>query len=167
MPDEKLLLDLLNTTPVRNGATEDDLADARAGSEWLAARGQPDSEEEWRAVREVRSVLQRIVRGQAAAAAAAPFVEGLAYRAFFEDDEIQWELDPAPGHAVASRVVLAWAALAKAGGNRLRPCANPECRLFLIDHSKPNSARWCSMAVCGNRMKARRHHQRTRESSAG
>ncbi|WP_232240778.1 CGNR zinc finger domain-containing protein [Kutzneria sp. 744] len=30
-------------------------------------------------------------------------------------------------------------------------------------HSKPNSARWCSMAVCGNRMKARRHYQRTRQ----
>jgi hypothetical protein len=30
------------------------------------------------------------------------------------------------------------------------------------DHSKPNNARWCSMAVCGNRMKARRHYERTR-----
>ncbi|MGW0016543.1 CGNR zinc finger domain-containing protein, partial [Streptomyces tendae] len=26
-----------------------------------------------------------------------------------------------------------------------------------MDRSKPNSARWCSMAECGNRMKARRH----------
>jgi predicted RNA-binding Zn ribbon-like protein len=34
--------------------------------------------------------------------------------------------------------------------------------LFLIDHSKPNKARWCSMAVCGNRMKARRHYERSR-----
>jgi predicted RNA-binding Zn ribbon-like protein len=34
--------------------------------------------------------------------------------------------------------------------------------LFLIDHSKASSARWCSMAACGNRMKARRHYQRTR-----
>ncbi|HUB22315.1 MAG TPA: CGNR zinc finger domain-containing protein [Streptosporangiaceae bacterium] len=25
------------------------------------------------------------------------------------------------------------------------------------------AARWCSMAVCGNRMKARRHYQRGRE----
>ncbi|GAA2698041.1 CGNR zinc finger domain-containing protein [Actinoplanes palleronii] len=44
---------------------------------------------------------------------------------------------------------------------------NPECRLFLIDHSKPNSARWCSMAVCGNRVKARRHYDRVRQSAAG
>jgi predicted RNA-binding Zn ribbon-like protein len=166
MTDEPLLLDLLNSTPVRDGVPEDDLADPRSGGEWLTAHGLPDSEEEWRAVREVRSVLQRIVRGQEAAAAAAPFVKGLAYRAYFEDDEIQWELDLAPGHSVASRAVLTWAALAKAGGDRLRPCANPECPLFLIDHSKPNSARWCSMAACGNRMKARRHYQRTRSGPA-
>ncbi|WP_412973700.1 CGNR zinc finger domain-containing protein [Mycolicibacterium setense] len=34
--------------------------------------------------------------------------------------------------------------------------------MFLIDRSKRNTARWCSMATCGNRMKARRHHQRAR-----
>ena len=49
---------------------------------------------------------------------------------------------------------------------RLRPCANDECRLFLIDHSKANAARWCSMAVCGNRMKARRHYQRIQNAQA-
>ena len=36
------------------------------------------------------------------------------------------------------------------------------CALFLLDRSKPNTARWCSMAVCGNRMKARRHYERAR-----
>jgi predicted RNA-binding Zn ribbon-like protein len=49
---------------------------------------------------------------------------------------------------------------------RLRACANDECRLFLIDRSKANAARWCSMAVCGNRMKARRHYQRARSTPA-
>jgi predicted RNA-binding Zn ribbon-like protein len=39
---------------------------------------------------------------------------------------------------------------------------HPECALFLIDPSKPNTARWCSMVVCGNRMKARRHYERIR-----
>jgi predicted RNA-binding Zn ribbon-like protein len=34
--------------------------------------------------------------------------------------------------------------------------------MFLIDRSKPNTARWCSMAICGNRMKARRYYQRTK-----
>ncbi|HEY3471688.1 MAG TPA: CGNR zinc finger domain-containing protein [Amycolatopsis sp.] len=160
--DETLLLDLLNTTPVRNGLSEDDLADARAAREWLAEHGQPASAEEHRAVVAARSALQAIVRGQEPPAAVARFVEGVSYRASFGDDGVEWTLDLPPGRSAAARAVLAWDALAKSSPGRLRPCANPECRLFLIDHSKPNSARWCSMAVCGNRMKARRHYQRSR-----
>ncbi|MFJ9079539.1 CGNR zinc finger domain-containing protein [Streptomyces sp. NPDC102278] len=34
--------------------------------------------------------------------------------------------------------------------------------MFLIDHSRPGTARWCSMAVCGNRMKARTHARKRR-----
>jgi predicted RNA-binding Zn ribbon-like protein len=63
---------------------------------------------------------------------------------------------------LAVRAILTWDALARQSPGRLRPCANGECRLFLIDRSKANAARWCSMAVCGNRMKARRHYQRSR-----
>jgi predicted RNA-binding Zn ribbon-like protein len=60
--------------------------------------------------------------------------------------------------------VLAWDGLRTHAPGRLRPCANDECQRFLIDRSKANNARWCSMAVCGNRMKARRHYQRQRET---
>jgi predicted RNA-binding Zn ribbon-like protein len=45
-----------------------------------------------------------------------------------------------------------------------RADSNDECRLFPLDRSKANAARWCSMAVCGNRIKARRHYQRTRNA---
>ncbi|WP_371814821.1 CGNR zinc finger domain-containing protein [Mycobacterium sp. DL440] len=62
----------------------------------------------------------------------------------------------------APRAILAWDALRVASPGRLRACANPDCQLFLIDRTKPNTKRWCSMATCGNRMKARRHHQRAR-----
>ncbi len=58
--------------------------------------------------------------------------------------------------------MIAWDGLRLTSPGRLRPCANTECHLFLIDRSKPNSARWCSMAMCGNRMKARRHYRRVR-----
>lgn len=44
----------------------------------------------------------------------------------------------------------------------LRPCANTECNLFLIDRSRPGTAKWCSMATCGNRTKARAHARRQR-----
>jgi hypothetical protein len=160
--DEVLLLDLLNTTPVVDRTQRDDLADAEAGRAWLAAHGQRASDDEWRAVVEARAALQRVVRGDGAAASLARFVDGVRYGASFAQDGVTWALDLPEGRSAAARAVLTWDALRVSGPGRLRPCANPECRLFLIDHSKPNSARWCSMAVCGNRMKARRHYQRAR-----
>jgi predicted RNA-binding Zn ribbon-like protein len=165
--DETLLLDLLNTTPVIDGSPHDELADAHAGLRWLTGHGQPDSEDEWRALLDVRSALQDVVRGDGAAASLARFVDGVGYRASLVGDGIAWTPDLPEGRSAAARAVLAWDALRVSSPGRLRPCANTECRLFLIDRSKPNRARWCSMAVCGNRMKARRHYQRAREASAG
>ena len=66
------------------------------------------------------------------------------------------------GADAATRAVIAWDTLQISSPGRLRPCANDECHLFLLDRSKPNTARWCSMAICGNRMKARRHYRRSR-----
>ena len=48
------------------------------------------------------------------------------------------------------------------GPGPLRPCANDVSLLVLVDRSKTNTAPWCSMAVCGNLMKARRYYQRSR-----
>jgi predicted RNA-binding Zn ribbon-like protein len=39
---------------------------------------------------------------------------------------------------------------------KIRACANPECRWLFLDTSKNHMRRWCDMALCGNRMKARR-----------
>jgi predicted RNA-binding Zn ribbon-like protein len=43
---------------------------------------------------------------------------------------------------------------------RVRRCANPPCLLHFLDSSRTGDRRWCSMAVCGNRSKARRHRTR-------
>ena len=49
-------------------------------------------------------------------------------------------------------------------GAEIRRCANPRCALYFRDRSRTRRRRWCSMAVCGNRMKvaahARRHGRR-------
>lgn len=39
-------------------------------------------------------------------------------------------------------------------------CASLDCSSLFIDTSKNHSRRWCDMAVCGNRAKARRHYER-------
>lgn len=35
----------------------------------------------------------------------------------------------------------------------IRKCESPECTLWFYDRTKSHKRRWCSMAVCGNRMK--------------
>jgi predicted RNA-binding Zn ribbon-like protein len=48
---------------------------------------------------------------------------------------------------------------------RVRKCGNPKCVLFFYDDTKNRARRWCSMAVCGNRMKAAAHYQRRKDSA--
>ena len=43
---------------------------------------------------------------------------------------------------------------------RLKVCANEACQRAFYDTSRNRSGRWCSMAVCGNRMKGRNYRQR-------
>jgi predicted RNA-binding Zn ribbon-like protein len=42
----------------------------------------------------------------------------------------------------------------------IRKCANPRCVLYFRDTSRTRRRRWCSMAVCGNRMKVAAHVRR-------
>ena len=49
-------------------------------------------------------------------------------------------------------------------------CENPRCILYFYDTTKNHARRWCSMTVCGNRMKVAAHYRRrrrTREHTLG
>jgi predicted RNA-binding Zn ribbon-like protein len=161
---EDALLELLNTAPVVNGAVQDQLSSPASARSWLQAHGGIGTEAERRHVVRARDALQEVVRGRRAPASLSGLLDGVSYRPVVGDEGVTWDLDAPDDRRKAARAVLAWDALRQSKPGRLRPCANPECRLFLLDRSKPNKARWCSMAVCGNRMKARRHYQRTREA---
>jgi predicted RNA-binding Zn ribbon-like protein len=162
MSDDAFLLAVLNSTPVVDGAIRDELADPAHGGELLVAAGGRGTPQELRALTEARDALQAVVRGAAPASSLAPALAGVTSTPAPAGDRVEWTLQVPPGRGPAVRAVLAWSALAERSPGRLRPCANDECRLFLVDRSKANTARWCSMAVCGNRMKARRHHRRSR-----
>jgi predicted RNA-binding Zn ribbon-like protein len=45
---------------------------------------------------------------------------------------------------------------------RLKPCANPECKWVYYDRSRNQQGNWCDMAVCGNRLKNRTLRERRR-----
>ncbi|MGW6900715.1 CGNR zinc finger domain-containing protein [Streptomyces sp. NPDC054919] len=160
------LLELLNTTPVVNGEVQDQLADPEAAEAWQRAHGGSGTADEHRHLVQTRDALQEVVRGSRPATSLAPVLEGVTSRPQVSSAGVSWDLDARKERLMAVQAVMTWSALQKATPGRLRPCANPDCRRFLLDRSKTNKARWCSMAVCGNRMKARRHYQRTRDGAA-
>jgi len=43
-------------------------------------------------------------------------------------------------------------------------CENPRCILYFYDATKNHARRWCSMTVCGNRMKVAAHYRRRRRA---
>jgi predicted RNA-binding Zn ribbon-like protein len=53
--------------------------------------------------------------------------------------------------------------LAGADLTRIRKCANEKCVLYFFDSTKNHGRRWCSMAGCGNRLKAAAHYRRMKE----
>lgn len=159
--DEDLLLAVLNSAPVVDGARREAL-----DTSVIAPYGGSGTDAELSTLRRVRDDLQAVVRGQdAATSRLSGWLAGTALVPTVGDAGIEWELRSPPGELLAARAVLAWSRVTQELPGRLRPCANTECNLFLIDHSRPGTARWCSMATCGNRMKARAHAQRSRTPS--
>jgi predicted RNA-binding Zn ribbon-like protein len=156
------LLDLLNSRPLVNGEEQDALGDPAGGRRWAREHGGEGSLAELALLRETRDILRDIVRGERPPAVLSPLLEGVHQIPEITSNGLQWTVKTPPHARLAVEVVLAWAATEKHMPGRLRPCANDECQLFLLDRSRANRARWCSMAVCGNREKARRHYERTR-----
>ena len=80
----------------------------------------------------------------------------------------QIELGRLDGAGLPIPVLLApvvWSAadlMVGSGRRRIRQCANSECLWLFIDGSKNGTRRWCDMASCGNRAKARRHYLKTK-----
>ena len=160
--DEEFLLELLNTTPVVDGEPRDDLAQPKVARAWMRAHGVASTNAELAALLDARSALQAVVRGEQTPSALQRFVESVALRPTVARGGVDWRLTLDGGAGGAVRAVLAWDALGSPVRDDFGHVPTPECRLFLIDRSKPNTARWCSMAICGNRMKARRHYRRAR-----
>ncbi|MGW5675848.1 CGNR zinc finger domain-containing protein [Streptomyces sp. NPDC003860] len=157
-----LVLDLLNSRPLVNGVERDALGDPADGRRWARAHGGDGSLAELTLLREARDVLRDVVRGDSSPTTLSPLLEGVRQTPEVTSDGLEWTVETPPHARLAVETVLAWAATEQRMPGRLRPCANDACQLFLLDRSRANRARWCSMAACGNRAKARRHYERTR-----
>jgi predicted RNA-binding Zn ribbon-like protein len=161
--DKPLLLALLNTTPTVDGQRRDLLADDDAARRWLADQvGEPPADTDLDRLRETRGTLQRVVLDEADPRELAPVLADVVSRPAMGEHGVTWRFEAPPSVELPARAVLAWDAVNRTAPGRLRHCDNPDCSLFLIDRSTSGNARWCSMSTCGNRMKARRHHRRSR-----
>lgn len=75
--DEALLLDLLNSTPVVDGVSHDELDDPASAQAWLNAHGIALTRGQLQELRDVRAALQAVVRGELAPQAVQPFLNGV------------------------------------------------------------------------------------------
>ena len=163
LSDEELLLNLLNSAPVIEGAPTDRLEGA-AGRELARSWGGTGSADELARIRRARQALQAVVRenDEVAVTELAGILHNVVRTPRITPDGVTWDLHVAADARLAASAVLAWSNVITEFPGRLRACANHECTQFLVDHSRPGTAKWCSMAVCGNRMKARTHARRAK-----
>jgi predicted RNA-binding Zn ribbon-like protein len=71
--------------------------------------------------------------------------------------------DGTPAQIVAILAEAAARLLTEKDLTLVRRCENPACVLHFYDPSKNHRRRWCSMDICGNRMKVAAHYRRQRE----
>lgn len=160
--DEELLLAVLNSAPVTDGVTADALDEGRGGGALVRSWGGSGSSKELARLRQVRAALQAVIRGEETAADddLASALEAVTQTPRVTRDGVTWDLRVPDDDRLAVETILAWSRVITDLPGRLRPCANRECNLFLVDHSRPGTAKWCSMATCGNRMKVRAYARR-------
>ena len=66
--------------------------------------------------------------------------------------------------AMGRIVATLYSAMQEEEWPRLKLCSREACRWAFYDRSKNRSSRWCSMASCGNRMKAQRFRSQHKHS---
>lgn len=156
---------------------EEQLETPAALRDWLAERGllprdEPVTGADLRRALEVREALRALCLANNGAALEPAALETLNSAADAGPLLVRFggdggaRLAPAgAGVGAALGALLGIVARAMADGtwDRLKACRAEDCLWAFYDHSRNRSGHWCSMAVCGNRAKARAYRQRHAE----
>jgi predicted RNA-binding Zn ribbon-like protein len=79
---------------------------------------------------------------------------------FGPDGKARLEPEVGAGVGAMGRIVAAvFAGMAEDDWQHLKLCGSATCRWAFYDRSRNHSSRWCKMASCGNRAKARRFRE--------
>jgi predicted RNA-binding Zn ribbon-like protein len=162
---EPLAVDLLNTR-WREGDGDVDLLDGLDGlGQWFSESGQADvpaTEPVRRALVHLREVLRHVTNDVPGAVDDLNDVlaRGLMVRALHDGQPTERVLFTDDSWSPAWRAAGSYLDLVAGAPAAVRQCGSPDCVLYFFDPT--GRRRWCSMAGCGNRAKARRHHARQR-----
>lgn len=186
---ENLALDFINTQQMREGRELDTLPDYAALLEWLVAAKVLDAAQAKAAFKRwekgaagkrghtqaqqlraaLRGMIENIVADKPVAQSSldstneilqqgATYVQVVRKHGGFEKH----------AHTDRAKAVQLLVPIAEAAADLLchgnldlvKKCDNPRCILYFYDTTKNHARRWCSMAGCGNRMKAAAHYRR-------
>ncbi len=170
--DLELVRRFVNTFDVEGGV--DEVADPAALERWLRAhdllRGGPrPGDEEVVTARRLREAIRTLLLGNNGVSVrkeAAVVLSWTAERAglslvFDPDGNVRLEPATSGVDGALGRVVAVVAqAMADGAWTRLKACRADDCRWAFYDRARNRSRHWCSMAVCGNRTKARTYRRR-------
>ncbi|ASO20464.1 putative RNA-binding Zn ribbon-like protein [Actinoalloteichus hoggarensis] len=163
---QPLGVDLLNTRWAAGGVDYDLFEHDELTAAWLVDRKlrQAAPLPAVRAhLREARDALAEVIAGRDARARLNAVLDhGRLRLALGEHGPVEHEEFDDPAAGAAWTCLRAYLRLSDAAPGRIRRCENPDCVLHFHDVSRSGDRRWCSMAVCGNRLKARRHSARVR-----
>jgi predicted RNA-binding Zn ribbon-like protein len=189
----KPILDLLNTKPVLADGPTELLSDVRALERWLIASGMMPSSKtkaivrSWRqsteaapflkqliAFRErLREAVVRIENGSSPTDAFLAEVNSLLLQhprhtsLHKRDGKVirETSFEPRKPSDLWAPIIDATAdLLAETESSRIRKCES--CVVHFFDTSKKGSRRWCSMNICGNKLKVAAYQRRKRGNNA-
>jgi predicted RNA-binding Zn ribbon-like protein len=172
-----LLQDFVNTNDIES--ERDALGTPGRLQEWLARRGLADAsqaidEPGWRGALAIREGLRALGQANNGEPLDLARVQALnraatAYPVLVGVDGDDWSLRPAQrGVDGFLGTILATLARSVADGSwpRVKACRSDTCRWLFYDHSRNRSGTWCTMAICGSRMKSRAYRSRRRAEGA-
>ena len=177
--DLGLVQAFVNSVDLEPGVEE--LRDPNTLQAWLVAKGLMGSDEPVHetdlknavAVREaMRGVIggnsgQRVYPVDLATLTEAATASRLRLR-FSADGRPRLEPEASGAVGAIGRLVAAmYAAMQAEEWERLKLCGSGTCRWAFYDRSRNQSSRWCNMASCGNREKARRFRSKTSSPRGG
>jgi predicted RNA-binding Zn ribbon-like protein len=186
------ILDLLNTKPVLADGPTELLPDVRALERWLIASGMVNSVKDktavrnWRNSPEAEAFLKQLIAFREKLRDAVLRIESGRPPADAFISEVNSLLRQYPRHTSLrkrdgrlTRETLfefrkpadLWAPIADATADlltetessRIRKCES--CVVHFVDTSKKGSRRWCSMNICGNKLKVAAYQKRKRSTS--